>query len=141
MVPTGIQESFHVVVGSWDSSDVSTMEEGLISCSAGKSGFLSCSDVDLGVCLVSNGKSGLNCVEEWNSALLSRCKRGFRPPVELNWGSGAFLEFRIGVSVLPSCCELILRVPFKSVQGNQALSRVDGELRVSQIVARPPVSI
>ena len=51
MVPTGIQESFHVVVGSWDSSDVSTMEEGLISCSAGKSGFLSCSDVDLGLCL------------------------------------------------------------------------------------------
>ena len=89
---------------------------------------------------VSNGNSGLNFVEACNSALLSRCKRGFRPPVELNWGSGAFLEFRIGVSVLPLCYELILRVLFKSVQGNQALSRVDGELRVSQIVARPPGS-
>ena len=94
------------------------MEEGLISCSAGKSGFLSCSDMDLRVCLVSNGKSGLNFVEACNSALLSRCKRGFRPPVELNWGSGVFLEFRIGVSVLPLGCELILRVLFKSVQGN-----------------------
>ena len=123
-----------------DSSGVGTMEEGLISCSTGKSGFLSCSDMDLGVCLVSNGKSGLNFVEAWNSALLFRCKRGFRPPVELKWGSGTFLKFRIGVSVLPSCCELILGVPFKSVQGNQALSRVDGELRVSQIVARPPGS-
>ena len=81
---------------SWDSSDVSTMEEGLISCSAGKSGFLSCSDVDLGVCLVSNGKSGLNCVEAWNSALLSRCKGGFRSPVELNWGLGLFSNLESG---------------------------------------------
>ena len=66
------------------------------------------------------------CVEAWNSAFLSSCKRGFRPPVKLNWGPGAFLEFATGVSVLPSCCELTLGVPFELVPGNQALSRVDG---------------
>ena len=66
------------------------------------------------------------CVEALNSAFLSSCKRGFRPPVELNWGPGAFLEFATGVSVLPLCCELTLGVPFESVPGNQALSRVDG---------------
>ena len=83
------------------------------------------------------GSQVSTCVKEWNSAFLSSCKRVFRPPVELNWGPGACLEFSTGVSVLPSCCELILRVPFESVQGNQALNRVDGELRVSRFVARP----
>ena len=55
----------------------------------------------------------------------------------MNGGPGAFLKFATGLSVLPSCCELILGVPFESVQGNQALSRVDGEIRVFLIVARP----
>ena len=72
------------------------------------------------------GSQVSTCVEAWNSAFLSSCKRGFRPPVELNWGPGAFLEFATGVSVLPLCCELTLGVPFESVPGNQALSRVDG---------------
>ena len=76
------------------------------------------------------GSQVSTCVEAWNSAFLSSCKGGFRPPVELNWGPGAFLEFATRVSVLPSCCELILGVPFESVQGNQALSRLDGEICV-----------
>ena len=98
---------------------------------AGTSGFFSCSDVDLGVYLqFQTGSQVSICVEAWNSAFLSSCKRGFRPPVELNWGPGAFLEFSTGVSVLPLCCELILGVPFESVQGNQALSRADGEICV-----------
>ena len=96
---------------------------------AGPSGFLSHSDMDLVVCLqFQTGSQVSTCVKECNSAFLSSCKRVFRPPVELNWGPGAFLEFSPGVSVLPSCCELILRVPCESVQGNQALYRVDGEL-------------
>ena len=33
-----------------------------------------------------------------------------------------FLEFATGVSVHLSCCELILEVPFESVQGIPALS-------------------
>ena len=34
------------------------------------------------------------------------------------------------MSDLPSCCEGILGVPFESVQGNQALSHVEGEFGV-----------
>ena len=94
---------------------------------AGTSGFFSCSDVDLRECMQFQTGSQISiCVEAWNSAFLSSCKRGFRPPVELNWGPGAFLKFATRVSVLPSCCELTLGVPFESVPGNQALSRVDG---------------
>ena len=36
-----------------------------------------------------------------------------------------------------SCLFMILRVPFESVQGHQASSRVDGEIGVFGIVARP----
>ena len=36
----------------------------------------------------------------------------------------------MGLSVLPSCCELILGVTFKSLQGNEALSRVDWDIGV-----------
>ena len=37
----------------------------------------------------------------------------------------------------PSCCDLILGVPFELVQGHQALSRVNGEISVFGIVAQP----
>ena len=37
----------------------------------------------------------------------------------------------------PSCSDFILGVPFELVQGHQALSRVDGEIGVFGIVARP----
>ena len=36
----------------------------------------------------------------------------------------------MGLSVLPSCCELTLGVTFESLQGNQALSRMDGDIGV-----------
>ena len=36
----------------------------------------------------------------------------------------------MGLSVLLSCCELILGVTFESLQGNEALSRVDGDIGV-----------
>ena len=108
----------------------------------GNSGFLSCSDVDLSVCLqFQTGSQVSTCAEAWNSAFLSSCKRGFRPPFELNWGPVPFLEFATGLSGLPSCCDLILGVLFVSVQGNQALSQVDGEIRVFPTVARPRVPV
>ena len=37
----------------------------------------------------------------------------------------------------PFLCESVLGVPFESVQGHQALSRVDGEIGFFGIVARP----
>ena len=97
--------------------------------------------MDLGVYLqFQTGSQVLTCIEAWNSAFLSSCQIGFRPPIQVNWRPGAFLEFATRVLVFPLCCELILGVPFELVQGNQALSQVDGELRVSQFVARPPGS-
>ena len=76
---------------------------------AGTSGFLSCSDVVLGLCMpFQTGSQVSTCVEAWNSAFLSSCQRGFRPPAELNLGPGALCGFATRASELPSCCELIL---------------------------------
>ena len=40
------------------------------------------------------------CVKAWNSAFLSSCKRGFRPPAELNLGPGALLGLTTRASEL-----------------------------------------
>ena len=76
---------------------------------AGTSVFLSCSEVVLNVCMTfQTGSQVLSYVEAWNSAFLSSCQTGFRPPGELNLGTGALFELATGASELPSCCELIL---------------------------------
>ena len=75
----------------------------------GTSGFLSCSDVGLGLCMpFQTGSLVSTCVEAWNSAVLSRCQSAFRPPAELNLGPGDLFVLATGTSELPSCCELIL---------------------------------
>ena len=56
------------------------------------------------------------------SGLLSSHCRGLGTLLKLRWESGE--------SDLLSYCEGILRVPSESVQGNQALSRVEWELGV-----------
>ena len=68
--------------------------------------------------------------EAWNSAFLSSCKRGIRPPFELRWGTWTFSRGATGLSDLPTCCERMLMVPFELVQGNLVLSRVEGEINV-----------
>ena len=76
---------------------------------AGTSGFLSCLDMGLGVCMpFQTGSQVSTCVEAWNSAFLSICQSVFRPPGELDLGPGALFEFVTGALELPSCCELIL---------------------------------
>ena len=71
-----------------------------------------------GLCIqFQKGSQVSTCVEAWNSDFFSSHKRGFRPPVELNLGPGSLLEFATGVSVLPSCCELILWVTFEGLRG------------------------
>ena len=70
---------------SLDSNVFIEVEVVLLSSEEGTSGFLSCSDMDLGMCLqFQTGSQVSICVEALNSAFLSSCKRGFRPPVELN---------------------------------------------------------
>lgn len=58
-------------------------------------------------------------------AFLSSWTRGVRSPVELRWGTWAFSKRATGDSKLPSPVR-DPRFPFKSAQGNQALSRVEG---------------
>ena len=97
----------------------------------GKSGFLSCSDRDLWVPMeIPLGSQTSSRVGAWNSASLSRWQSGVRPPVELRYGSGAISRGSTGLSGLPLCRELILGVTFESLQGNEVLSRVDGDIRV-----------
>ena len=69
-------------------------------------------------------------IEAWDCPSLSRSKMGVRPPVELRSGSGPICRGATGLSVLLSCCELILGVTFESLQGNEALSRLDGDIGV-----------
>ena len=76
---------------------------------AGTSGFLCCSHMGLGLCIpFQTGSQVSTCVEAWNSAFLSSCQRGFRPPAELNLGPGALFELPTRASEISSCCELIL---------------------------------
>ena len=87
------------------------------------SGFLSCSDMDLRVPMeIHLGSQTSSHIEAWNCPSFSRCKMGVRPPVELRLGSGPISRGTTGLSVLPSCWELILGFAFESLQRNQALS-------------------
>ena len=63
---------------------------------AGTSCFFSCSDVDLGVCLKFQVGSHVSTVLRHETAFLSSCKRGFRPPVKLNWDLGLFSNLELG---------------------------------------------
>ena len=74
----------------------------------GTSGFLSCINVSLGVCMLfQTGSQVLTCVEAWN-LISSGVVKGIRPPGELNLGLVALFGLATGASELPSCCELIL---------------------------------
>ena len=104
----------------------------------GTSGFLSISDIYLGLSVESGqGRQSWSCVEAWNSACLLSCECGVRPLVELDLEPAAFSRgYNWGVSA-PLCCDSILGVLFELVQGHQTLSRVDGKIGVFGIVARP----
>ena len=87
--------------------------------------------MDLGLPLnVQLGIQALSGVEEWDSAFLSSCQSGVRPPVEFRQEIGAFSRGSVGESGLPSCCAGILGVKLEPVQGIQDLSRVEWELSV-----------
>ena len=91
--------------------------------SGGTSGFLSISDINLGVSVQSEqGRQALSCVLAWHSACLLSCEWDVRPLVELDLEPEAFDGgCNRGVSG-PSCCDSILEVTFKSGQGHQALA-------------------
>ena len=69
----------------------------------GNSGFLSISDMDLGVPMeIPLGSQTSSHNEAWECASLSRCKRVVRPPIELRFRSGPISRGAKGLSVLPS---------------------------------------
>ena len=80
--PLGIPPQ--LLPGRWSSSGVE----------AGTSGFLSRTDMDLGVPLDAQGSQALSHVEPCNSALLSSRKRSVRLPVRLTIGINGFLSRR-----------------------------------------------
>ena len=77
-----------------------------------------------------------SCVEALNSAFLSSYKRAVKPPVEYRWGTWAFTRGATRESDLFSHCEGILGVLFESVQDNQELFKVEGNLSVLLTLAR-----
>ena len=80
----------------------------------GTSGFLSISDIALGVSVeLEQGSQASSCVEAWNSACLSSCSWVVRPLVKLYLEPAAFSRgCNQGVSA-PSCFDFILRVTFE----------------------------
>ena len=72
----------------------------------GTSGFLSISDIYLGLSVESGqGRQSWSCVEAWNSACLLSCECGVRPLVELDLEPAAFSRgYNWGVSA-PLCCD------------------------------------
>ena len=67
---------------------------------AGISGFLSISDIDLGVSVeLEQGNQDSSFVEARNSACLSGCSWGVRPPSSCIWNLHHFMEDATGVSM------------------------------------------
>ena len=76
------------------------------------------------------GSQDLSHVEAWNSSFLLSCERGVRPLVEFRRVTWDFSRIATGESDVPSSCEGKLRVSFESLERNQFLSLVEGELGV-----------
>ena len=79
----------------------------------------------------------MSSVKEWNSACLSSCSRGDRPPVELCVEPAGFSRRCMGVSVPFRAVPSSTGLPSKSCQGIGFLSRADREIRVFRHVAPP----
>ena len=89
---------------------------------AGNSGFLSIFDFDHRVpAELEQESQASSCVEEWNSACLSSCSRGYRALVELYLESVGFSGWcNCGVSA-PSCCDFVHRVTFEEMSRHRVL--------------------
>ena len=82
---------------SRDSTGLEQWKRASSQVEAGTSGFLSCSDMGLRLCMpFQTGSHVLTCVKAWNSGFLSRHPRCFRPPGGLNVGTGALFELATG---------------------------------------------
>ena len=128
MLPQGSQTCFQVARGT--SGFFSSCHRGIGPHLELKWEIQVCSPVVTGILgfLLSfiRGNQASSNFKAWNSVFLSSCKRGVSPPVDLRWGTWVFSRGATGESDLLSCCEGILGVPLELVQGNQALSHIEG---------------
>ena len=100
-------------------------------------GFLSSCDRNLGVPIeFQQGSQASSHVEAWKSTFHSSFKRGVRPLVEFRRVTWDFSRIATGESDVPSSCEGKLRVSFESLERNQFLSLVEGELGVLSTYGR-----
>ena len=89
---------------------------------AGTSGFLSISDIELGVSVeLEQGSQAWSFVEARNPTCLSSGSWGVRPLVELYLEPAAFSGGCIQGVIAPSCCDFIVGVTFEEVPGNRDL--------------------
>ena len=103
----------------------------------GTPGFLSISDFDRRVSVQLEQESqASSCVEEWNSAGLSRCLLGDRSLVELYLEPVVLSDHACGVSVPLRVVNSSTGLHSKSCLGIGFLSRVAGEIGVFWNVAR-----
>ena len=107
----------------WDSSHIPAwMNRASSRVEAGTSGFLSISDIDLGVSVeLEQGSQALSYVEAWNSTCLSGCSWGIRPLVEFYLEPVAFSRERNQGFSAPSCCDFSLGVTFEEVPRHRDL--------------------
>ena len=105
---------------------------------AASSGFLSNADMDLGVAMeFPQGSQAMSRVETCKSTFLTSYNIGIRIPVKFIYGPVSFCRGATWLSHVPPCCESILGVTFKSVQGNQMYLQLTGTSRSFGMVARP----
>ena len=118
-----VKSPFELGGASRDSSLVSAGHKALSRVEFGTSGFLFSSDMNLGVPLeFQQGSQASSCVETWNSASFSRCKRSARLPVEWTEGFGAFSPGTTGLSPLPSCLSRSSGFQSSPCRGNRIIS-------------------
>ena len=103
----------------WDSSCIATgMNRTSSRVEVGKSGFLSISDIHLGVSVeLEPGSLASSCVEAQNSDCLSSGSWGVKPLVELYLEHAAFSGGCNHGDSVPSCCDFILGLHSKRCPG------------------------
>ena len=89
---------------------------------AGTSGFLSISDINLGVSVeLEQGSQASSCADAWKSACLSSSSWGVRPLVELYLEPAAFSGGCNQGVIASECCDFILMITFEEVSGHRDL--------------------
>ena len=118
-----VRSPFELRGAPWDSSHITAgMNRASSLVEAGTLGFLSISDIELGVSVeLEEGSQAWSFFEARNPTCLSSGSWGVRPLVELYLEPAAFSGGCIQGVIAPSCCDFIVGVTFEEVPGNRDL--------------------